>query len=232
MALAGGCLFLAVALWMRESLALDRRTALAPAVILGNFRELLAHRRFMGFTLAGGLGSAGMFAYISGSPQVFLSIYGIDPRGFGLLFGLNAAALILASQVSARLLNRHEPGKLLARAQITLVLATAATLALTLAGGITLALLMLCLMAFMASQGFVGPNAAALALAEQGPRLGVASALMGGLQLLCGALAGFAISLWHAATPLPLAAILAACAVLSWLAGRVAMRPGRRGAAS
>lgn len=224
MSLVGAGLWLAVALRMRESLDPARHAPLAVGVIAANFRLLLTHRRFMGYTLAGGFGSGGLFAYISGSPQVFISIYGIDPRWFGLLFGLNAAALIVASQISARLLNRHLPIRLLAHAQSTLVLMTLCALALTLLDWITLPLLMLCLMGFMASQGFVGPNAAALALAEQGPRLGTASALMGALQMFCGALAGLAVSAWHTGTPLPLTAVLALCAILSWLSGRIAMQ--------
>lgn len=227
MSLVGVGLWLAVALRMRESLDPARRSPLAVGAIATQFRRLLTHRGFMGYTLAGGFGSAGLFAYISGSPQVFITIYGIDPRWFGLLFGLNAASLIFASQVSARLLNRHPPIRLLARAQGTLVLMTLCALALTLLDWITLPLLMLCLMGFMASQGFVGPNAAALALAEQGGRLGVASALMGALQMLCGALAGFAVSVWHTSTPLPLTAMLAVCAALSWFFGRIALRTNR-----
>jgi DHA1 family bicyclomycin/chloramphenicol resistance-like MFS transporter len=225
--LVGAGRLCAVALRMRESLDPGRRSPLAVGAIAAHFHLLLTHRRFMGYTLAGGFGSGGLFAYISGSPQVFISIYGVDPRWFGLLFGLNAAALIGASQVSARLLNRHPPIRLLARAQGILVLMTLCALLSTLLGWIDLPLLMLCLMGFMASQGFVGPNAAALALAEQGPRLGVASALMGALQMLCGALAGFAVSAWHTGTPLPLTAVLAACAALSWLSGRIAMQTDR-----
>ena len=222
MSAAGVALWLAVALLMRESLAPDRRSPLVLGLIAGHFRLLLGHRGFMGYTLAGGFGTAGLFAYISGSPEIFISIYKIDPRWFGLVFGLNAASLILAAQVSARLLNRHTPLRLLARAQATLVLMTLAALVLTLLGWITLPLLMLCLMGFMASQGFVGPNSAALALAEQGPRLGVASALMGSMQMLCGALAGFAVSAWHTGTPLPLTTVLSLCAALSWFFGRIA----------
>src|SRR5690606_10162054 len=131
-------------------------------------------------------------------------------------------------QVSARLLNRHPPIRLLARAQGILVLMTLCALLSTLAGWINLPLLMLCLMGFMASQGFVGPNAAALALAEQGPRLGVASALMGSIQMLCGALAGFAVSIWHTGTPLPLTAVLSLCAALSWFFGRIAQTSSRQ----
>uniref|UniRef100_UPI003F657F47 multidrug effflux MFS transporter n=1 Tax=Castellaniella ginsengisoli TaxID=546114 RepID=UPI003F657F47 len=215
-------LWLAVALLMRESLDAAQRSPLAVRAIAAHFRLLLSHRGFMGYTLAGGFGSAGLFAYISGSPQVFITLYGVDPRWFGLLFGLNAAALIIAAQFSARLLNRHPPIRLLNRAQGALVLMTLCGLALTLLDWITLPLLMLCLMGFMASQGFVGPNAAALALAEQGPRLGVASALMGSIQMFCGALAGFAVSAWHTGTPLPLTALLTTCALLSWLFSRIA----------
>jgi DHA1 family bicyclomycin/chloramphenicol resistance-like MFS transporter len=79
----------------------------------------------------------------------------------------------------------------------------------------------------MACQGFVNPNSAALALSEQGHRLGTASALMGALQMLCGALAGFAVSIWSSSNALPLTAVLASCAVLSWLFGRNAARKAR-----
>ena len=80
---------------------------------------------------------------------------------------------------------------------------------------------------FMACQGFIGPNSAALALGEQGHRLGAASALMGTIQMLCGALAGLAVSAWHSTTPLPLTAVLAGCATLSWLASRTAETKSR-----
>lgn len=223
MVLVGVGLWWAVLRNMRESLPTEKRTPLAISTIVANFRLLLTHRGFMGYALAGGLGSAGMFAYISASPLVFIQIYGVDPRWFGLLFGLNATSLILAAQLSARLLRRYQPLELLIRSQVTLVLMTSAAMILTLLGWINLTLLMLCLMGFMASQGFVSPNAAALALAEQGPRLGTASALMGSLQMFSGALAGLAVSLWHTDTALPLTAVLAACAFLSWLSGRMAM---------
>jgi DHA1 family bicyclomycin/chloramphenicol resistance-like MFS transporter len=100
---------------------------------------------------------------------------------------------------------------------------TLAGVAMTLAGWITLPWLMICLMGFMASQGFVNPNAAALALADQGGRLGAASAMMGTVQMLCAAGAGVAESAWPSATAIPLTGTLAACACLSWLFGRIAL---------
>lgn len=227
MALVGLALIIAVAVKMQESLHPDKRIPLALGAITQNYKLLLRHKSFMGYTLAGGLGTAGMFAYISGSPLVFISIYGVDPRWFGLLFGLNAAALIISAQVSARMLNKHTPRRLLTIAQFSLVIMTLLAVILTIFGLINLSLLMLCLMGFMASQGFVSPNAAALALAEQGPRLGTASALMGSIHMVCGSLAGFAVSSWHTGSPLPLTSVLAGCAILSWLSGRYAMKHTR-----
>src|SRR5699024_11500172 len=163
-----------------------------------------------------------MFSYIAGSPRIFIDIYGVKAQYFGVLFGLNAAALIGMAQLSAWLVGRYPAETLLRHAQTGLVVATLAGLALTLAGLLPLWLLMLCLIGFMGSQGFVNPNAAALALREQGHRLGSASALMGTVQMLCGASAGLIISLWQSPSALPLTGLLTVCATLSWAFGRTA----------
>jgi len=222
MAASGAALLAAVAYTMKESLPRDRQVPLSWSNIGRNYLGLLRHGRFLAFALAGGLGMAGMFSYIVGSPRVFIEYYGVAPQHYGLLFGLNAAGLIAGSQFSARLLRRLPPHHLLRTAQRFLAAAGLAALALTLAGYMNLALLMACIFIYMASQGFVNPNAAALALSGQDGRLGVASALMGTLQLSCGAITGLAISAWQSPGPLPLVAVLCACACLSWLAGRAA----------
>jgi DHA1 family bicyclomycin/chloramphenicol resistance-like MFS transporter len=226
-AIMAGCgvlLFISVVISMRETLAPEKAIALSLRNIGGNYRGLLMHKRFICYSLAGGFGSAGMFAYIAGSPRVFINVFDVHPQYFGLLFGLNAAALIATSQISARLLNRHLPETLLKFAQAGLLAASLAGLIMTLAGVLSLPWLMAALLCFMAGQGFVNPNSAALALREQGHRLGVASAMMGTLQMICGAAAGLGVSAWQSDTALPLTGILAFCALLSWLFGRIALK--------
>ncbi|CAB3899605.1 Bicyclomycin resistance protein [Achromobacter dolens] len=218
----GAMLMTAVVLIMKESLAPERVVPLRWHTILQNYRALFAHRGFMAHSLAGGFGQAGMFAYIIGSPRVFIELYGVDPKYYGLLFGTNALSLIVCSQISARLLRTYTPRQLQRRALTALACASLAAVALTLGGWMTLPLLMACLICYMGSQGFVNPNSAALALSDQGKRLGAASALLGTLQLSCGALAGFAVSAWQTDSALPLTTTLATCACLSWLSGRVA----------
>jgi MFS transporter, DHA1 family, multidrug resistance protein len=113
-----------------------------------------------------------------------------------------------------------QPHALNALAIIGLIVIT-----LTLTGHITLPLLMVCLIGYMAAQGFVNPNSAAWALSEQGKRLGVASALLGTLQFSCSATAGLIISSWQTTSPLPLTTTLAICACLAWCFGRRAKKP-------
>jgi predicted MFS family arabinose efflux permease len=60
--------------------------------------QAVRDRGFVGHALAGGLAYAGMFAYITGSPFVFIELFGIPSHHFGWVFGTNAAALIASSQ--------------------------------------------------------------------------------------------------------------------------------------
>ena len=68
---------------------------------------------------------AGLFAYIAGSPFVFIELYVVLPEQYGWLFGLNAAGLIAASQLNRGLLVAW-------RAETVLVWATAAVAGLSL----------------------------------------------------------------------------------------------------
>jgi len=215
-------MFVATILVMKESLVPERVQPLRASVIASNYLALARHRRFLAHSFAGGLGSAGMFAYIICSPRVFIEYYGVAPQNYGFLFGANAAGLIIGSQISARLLRSHTPAQLQRLAQNALAVASLVTVILAVAGWMTLPLLMACLIGYMFSQGFVNPNSAALALSEQGMRLGAASALLGTLQMSCGAIAGMVVSVWQTEGPLPLATVLACCATLSWLSGRIA----------
>ena len=97
-------------------------------------------------------------------------------------------------------------------------------LAFTLLGWMTMPLIMLCMLCFMFTQGFVGPNSAAMALSDQGRQLGSASAMMGTITMSCGALAGLTVSLWDIAGSAPLAWIMGGCTTLAFFLGRSARR--------
>jgi MFS transporter, DHA1 family, multidrug resistance protein len=180
------------------------------------YARLLGDGRFLGYALAGGVAQAGMFAYIAGSPSVFIETYGVRPAAYGWIFGANAVGLIAASQVNRRLLHSFGPDQVLGCANLfTAVLGLVLVgAAVTGAGG--LAGVLAPIFGFVASLGFTQPNAVACALAAQGARAGSASALLGSLQFLVATVAASLVGLLQDGTARPMAAVMAGCALLAF----------------
>ncbi len=206
--------WVAVARWLPETYPAHLpRVPLAHA--LPQYARLLRDAPFMGNALAGGFAMAGMFAYISGSPFVFIELYGVTALHYGWLFGLNAAGFILFAQINARLMRLHGPEFWLLRWVLFYVAAALLLLALALVGTRALWPLLIPLFAAIASLGCVLPNATACALAHQGANAGSASALLGSLQFSIAALVATLLEVLHDGTAVPMAALIALCGVLA-----------------
>lgn len=214
------CLLL-VYFGLPESLPVERRTRHGLGDVLRNYGELLRDGRFVGYTVASGLASAAMFAYISGSPFVFIELNGVAPERYGLLFGANALGLIAASQLNRWLLTHYTSSQILVAA-LSVTAGTALLLVAATATGIggfagILVLLFFCI----ASTGLVGPNAIAGAMAPYARRAGSASAMLGAIQFGFGAAAGVLVGLLFNGTALPMAATIALCGVGAFLVHQV-----------
>jgi DHA1 family bicyclomycin/chloramphenicol resistance-like MFS transporter len=182
-----------------------------------SLRVLLTDRRFLTATFAGGFAQSGMFAYISGSPFVFMEVLHVTPGRFAWLFAMNALGLIGASQLNRRLLARRSPERIAVSAGLFMVLMGATLLVLAVSGLGRVYTLAPALFLFISSIGFVTPNAAALALEDHGARAGVASAVLGSLQFAVSAAASACVGLFNDGSMLPMAAVMAVCAGASWL---------------
>ena len=188
LAVAGALLLATTWRALPETLEPERRTAGGLAHTIRVFGGLLRDPGFLVPTLAGGAGFAAMFAYIAGSPYVLQELHGLSPQAYSGVFAMNAATLILLSQVSSRVVHRTGPGRLLLMGAVTS--ATGATL-LVIAAAAQLALpfVLVGLVLVVGSVGLMSPNATALALAAHGRTAGAASALLGVLQYVLGAIA-------------------------------------------
>lgn len=189
------------------------------------YGQLLTDRRFNGYAVAGGIAQAGMFAYISGSPFVFIKLYGVPEQAYGWFFGLNAFGLIAASQVNHRLLARWKSDAILSR--ILLIVAGFGIWLLTMVftgwGGLWG--LLLPLFGFVASLGFSFPNAIAGAMAHQAHRAGSASALLGTIQFGAATIAGAMVGAFHAHSAVPMAAVMAVCGMMALVLHRLMVVP-------
>lgn len=205
---------LAVLLGLPESLpAHQPRQPLSGA--LRQYGRLLNDRVFLGHALTGGVAIAGMFAYIAGSPFVFIKLYGVPAEYYGWLFGTNAAGFILMAQVNARLLARRGPAVLLSRAVWVYVTAGLVLLALSALHPAALWPLLIPLFIGIASLGAIVPNASACAMSGQGARAGSASALLGCLQFSVAAGAAALVSVLDDGSAIPMALVISLCGVMA-----------------
>ncbi|KTB98940.1 multidrug effflux MFS transporter [Pseudomonas syringae] len=214
LALFSAACLTAVALWLPESMPTSTpRQPLNGA--LRQYVNLLQDRVFIGHALTGGIAMAGMFAYVAGSPFVFIKLYGVPAEHYGWLFGMNAAGFILVAQINARILRKTGPAFLLSRTVWIYLAAALVLLAIT--GLRTEALwpLLVPLFICVASLGCIIPNASACAMNGQWARAGSASALLGCLQFSVAAVAASLVGVLHDGTATPMALVISLCGVLT-----------------
>jgi DHA1 family bicyclomycin/chloramphenicol resistance-like MFS transporter len=166
-------------------------------------------RRLIGYALACGLAFAAMFAYISGSPFVIENIYGVSPQLFSIAFAFNALGLALLAQVNGRLVGRIAPRTLLTGGVLATAGAGVTLLLVVLAGVPGLVALLAPLFVLVSSMGFVLPNATALALSGHPEAAGSASALVGSVQYIIGALVAPLVGIAGSHTAVPMAVVIA-----------------------
>jgi len=183
----------------------DATLSLHPIRVLRDYFSVLQEPRFATYALTGSFASAGLFAYIAGSPFVFMKLFGVSAQHYGWIFGMNALGLITASQVNRVLLRKRNSAEIILRASTLqcafgLLFAVCTGIHLISFGGT-----FLFIFGFMMMQGFVFPNASALAIEPFTRNAGSASALLGGLQMASGAVASALVSYCHNNTALPMA---------------------------
>ncbi|MEU6402543.1 multidrug effflux MFS transporter [Streptomyces sp. NPDC046985] len=179
----------------------------------GGFR-LLGRRAYLSATGTLVFSFAVLMAYISASPFVYQTVIGVGAVSYGLLFALNALGLVASSALSSRLLRRADPHRVVAVGIAWLLLASLALLALALLP-IGPVWLTVPLFFAVASLGFIHGPATALALDAVPQAAGAGSAVVGAAQFGLASLITPVVSLAGPHTALPMAAVIAALAVLA-----------------
>ncbi|MCZ1267655.1 multidrug effflux MFS transporter [Paenibacillus marchantiae] len=205
----------AVVVGLGETLPAERRSSGGLKQTLITFRKIAGDRLFMGYALTQGFVSAGMFAYISGSPFVLQKIYGISPQMFSICFAINGLGIILASQIAGRLAGKVSETRLLIAGLITAALGGTSLLIAILAGGNLISVL-IPLFLVVSSVGLVNTASFSLAMANQEKSAGSASALIGVMTFLFGGIVAPLVGLGGEGTAVPMGIVIA-CADLGAL---------------
>lgn len=200
-----------------ESYQPDTTMSLKPGPIINNFLSVVKEPQFYTYALTGALAFSGLFAYVSGSPVLFMNIFHVSKQAYGWIFAGLSVGFIGSSQLNSLVLRRYKSDQI----AVVALMAQAATGVIFVTGvyygWFNLATTIVMLFLYLSCLGFANPNASALSIAPFKKNAGSAAALMGALQMGIGALASVGVSLFNANTALPMIAIMAAAAVLSLL---------------
>ncbi len=202
----GGVAVLGWVAWrLPETLPVERRSGLAPSVILRNYRTTLTTRQTLGYMMAMAIVMGALFGFVTSAQQVFNDALGVG-RWFTLLFSIPAGAMAVAAFANSRLVMRLGMRALSHYALIGFTAVSALHLAIALAGGestpVFVGLLTVTLFLF----GFIGANFSALALEPLGHIAGTASSMMGFFSTTGSAALGFLIGQAFDGTVVPFTA--------------------------
>lgn len=218
LAVIGGLILAGVHFILPESRKPDNSLSLRPTQIVKNYFTVLVQPQFYTYVLTGSVASAGLYAYISGSPYVFMELFKVTAQQYGWIFAFNAGGLIGSSQLNTFLLKRGlKSEQIVVGALISQSTIGAILLLATINGWLGVLSTVGLIFLFLCCQGFVFPNTSALSLAPFTKNAGSASALMGGIQMGIGALVSAIVSWFNNHTALPMSIAMASCALSGFL---------------
>ncbi|MEQ9208376.1 MAG: MFS transporter, partial [Pseudomonadales bacterium] len=143
----------------------DTSISLKPKAVLANFYEVTRQPQFLIYTLAGGIAMAGPFAYIVGSSDVYMNLYGLTEHQYGWAFALVAFGMIGSTQFN-HLLLRHFKSESLIKVALFYQTLVGGTLVLgTMYGGYNIYGFTALVFLFVAGHGIMSPNVTALSMA-------------------------------------------------------------------
>lgn len=220
-AVFGAIVALAYHRYVGETHQPDNAVSIKLGAILRGYGGLLTDLRFIAPAGAIGLFMGALFAMFTGTPRVLIDGLGFTPIQLGLFFAGTVFVVFGSGIAAPRLAVKIGHAR---ATVIGLVIATAGGTALLLAHWITPTIwsYLVPVIIFLAGFGMVSPLATATALQPFGDRAGLASALIGFLQM-AGAAIGVSLTASIASATLAIGlvqAALTAAGLILYLAGQ------------
>jgi DHA1 family bicyclomycin/chloramphenicol resistance-like MFS transporter len=196
-----------------ETLPPERRLAMRTMGLLEVYIQLLTSRRYLGYSLCSAMIYGGMFAYLAGTPFVYIEIFKVRPENYGYLFGVNIIGMMIVNTINSRIVLRVGTDRLLRIGCLLAAFFGLVLLGCAVTGFGALAGIAVPLFFFLAMTGMVGANAMAGGMSTFPHAAGSASALTGMLQFGCGAFSGWAVGLLANGTAVPMAVVICVLAL-------------------
>ncbi len=193
----------------------NRRTPLAINSIVSGYRILAADQRFLLPAASVSLVIGGLFSFFAAAPAILMSELGLSAIELGASFAGTVLIVFAAGFLAPRLAHRF--GQRIV-CVVGIIIAQAGSISMfVFASDPNYSNFTVAIGLYLLGLGLVNPLGTAIALHPFGSRAGLASALLGFMQMSCAAIGASAASILPFTPTASLAAILTAGSVLAFL---------------
>ena len=186
----------------------DPTISLRVKPMLLTFQDIIKNPLFSKYAFAGAFSFSTLFIYVAGSPIIFMEMYHVSPKVYGLIFALLSVGFIGGGQVNIQLTKKYESENIFHAALVVQVVAGFIFLTGVMGDWLglygTIAFFFVCLSCI----GLINPNGNALALSQFTRTVGSASALLGCIQIGLASLVSFGVGLFNTADAIPIVALM------------------------
>jgi DHA1 family bicyclomycin/chloramphenicol resistance-like MFS transporter len=198
-----------------ETHPVDRRTPLAPLAVASAYGRLVADPRFLLPAAAVSLVIGGLYSFFAAAPGVLMNELGLTALQLGLSFAATVLIVFLAGFLAPRLAHRWNQR---AVSMIGLFIALAGGIAMfAFAAMPTFVTFTMAIGLYLFGMGLINPLGTAIALNPFGRQAGLASALLGFMQMGCAAIGASFASALPFAPSVSLAVVLTVGSALALL---------------
>ncbi|KUJ63013.1 multidrug transporter [Flavobacteriaceae bacterium CRH] len=202
----------------------DTTISLKPKPIIEGFIKVLKEPQFYTYAFTGSIAFSGLFTYVAASPIIFMDIYHVDAKTYGWIFAFMSVSFIGSSQLNSILLKKFSSEQMIFAALILQSVISIVFLILSVNNMLGLYTIIAMLFLFLGCLGISNPNTAGLTMAPFARNAGIASALMGAIQLGLGALASFAVGVFVKDSVAPMVLIMTVTTIIAFIVLNIGKR--------
>ena len=204
-----------------ETLPPHRRNKDAVRKAAANYLQLLRSRSIIAYAGSGGFLTGGVFAYVAGSPNVYIDYFGVPETYYGFFFGSVIAGIMAVNLINSRLVVRYGFNRMLWAGSLAAMLTSLFTVVIAWSGFGGLWSLAVTIFIFISASGLIQANSLAGAMADHPEKAGAVSSLIGSIQYGCGIFGSALVGIFADGSPRPLGVLIAVAGIGSYLFSRL-----------
>ena len=158
-------ILIAVIFTLPESYKSDPSFSLKPLPIINNFISVIKVPQFYTYAIATALAFAGLFAYVAGSPSVFMEFFRVSGKLYGWIFAGLSIGFVGSSQLNNLLIKRYKSEQIVVVALTGQALVAIVFIVGSFNGWFGLYSTIAMIFLVLCGVGLTNPNASALSLA-------------------------------------------------------------------